>query len=264
MTEEKLEQIKLKFIEDNLEIYKKNKDLISMYDEYIVKIVELFDLIRKKDSDLFYTMVFTILVEIGFFSAGRKFNPDEKKYCELYIKPGLNIICGAGVCRNISCFYEDIFSYFYNYPLKLCCLDLHGLVNEDTKRYGNHMINLSLYKDTIYGVDVLNHCVFKACDYDKLNALEFNYSLEYVPNGDLLVDLITTLKPKANFYDEVNKKYELLEKAAKKNILSVDEYGKIIEKANDFIVDRKIILQGFLVKNEELTYEIKKKMLSLK
>lgn len=264
MTEEKLEQIKLKFIENNLEVYKNNKDLILMYDEYIEKIVDLFDFIRKKDSDLFYTIVFTILVEIGFFSAGRKFDPDEEKYSELLIKPGINIVCGAGVCRNISFFYEDVFNYFYNYPLKICCLDLNGTVNEDTKRYGNHMINLTLYKDTIYGYDVLNQCIFKASDFDKLNALEFDYPLEYVANGDLLVELTTILKKKKNFYDVVDQKYKLLEKASKINNLSVEEYGKLVEKANNFITDRKLIFQGFLVKNEELTHEIKKKMLLLK
>ena len=264
MTQRKLEEIKLKHVRNNLEIYKNNSEMISMYDEYITKIAELFDFVMEKDSNLFYTIVFSILVEIGFFSADRNFEPDEDKYGELIIRPGLNVVCGAGVCRNVACFYEDVFSYFYNYPLKLCCLDKNATMTDDTKRYGNHMINLTFYKDTLYGYDVLNECLFKAKDFDLLEGLEVNYPLEYTPNGDLLVELITALDEKSNFYNEVQTKYKLLEIASTRDILSVDEYIKLTNDANEFIKARKRLLQSFLVKNEELTHEIKKKMLSIK
>ena len=264
MTQKKLEEIKLRYVRDNLLVYKDNREMISMYDEYITKIAELFDFVMEKDSNLFYTIVFSILVEIGFFSADREFDPDENKHSELLIRPGINIICGSGVCRNVSCFYEDVFSYFYNYPLKLCCIDSNGIINDDTKKYGNHMINLSFYKDTLYGFDVLNHCLFKAIDFDSLKCIDFDYSLEYTPNGDLLVELTTALDEKSNFYNDVQTKYKLLEIASTRDILPLDEYNKIVVDANNFIKDRKRLFQSFLVKNEELTHEIKKKMLSIK
>ena len=42
------------------------------------------------------------------------------------------------------------------------------------------------------------------------------------------------------------------------------EYKKIVLQCNEFISEKKKILQSFITKNEELTNEIKKKLLSLK
>lgn len=265
MTERKLEKIILKHIEHNLEIYKQNKDVVLLYEEYIKKITELFDFLMKGNSNLFYTIVFDILVEIGFFSANRKFNSDKEEFKELTIKPGLSIVNGDGVCRNVACFYEDVFKNLYDYPLKLCCLDKQRTVNDDTKIYGNHIINLTLYHDTIYGFDLMNHCIFKAKDDRILTGLDFDYLLEYIPNGDLLLELTTSLEDKLfEFNNNVKLKHILLEISSMRDLLTNEEYEKLINKANEFIIKRKKTLQSFMLKNEELTHEIKNKMLSLK
>lgn len=264
MTEKKLEQIKLRYVNHNCEIYNQNKEVVDMYNEYVFRIAELFDLVMKPNNDLFFTVLFSILVEIGFFSADRDFNPDIESFKELTIKPGLSIITGTGVCRNVACFYDDVFSLFYNYPLKLVCLDENDSINEDTINYGNHIINLTKYHDIIYGYDIINQCVFKAKNSEYLEALGFDYSLKYIPNGDLLIELSTSLNKKSNYYKDVESKYNLLKKAANNNVLNEEELNKIINCVNQFIMNKKRLLQSFIVKNDELTHEIKKKMLSLK
>ena len=79
-----------------------------MYNTYIQRIVELFDFIMKDNNNLFYSIVFDLLIENGVFSADDEFNyKDEPK--ELSLKPGLSVISGEGVCRNLSS-REKIFS----------------------------------------------------------------------------------------------------------------------------------------------------------
>lgn len=264
MTKEKLQKIILEHVQYNLSLCEKNKDIIELYDEYTKRITELFDFIMKKNSNLFYTIVFAILVEIGFFSADRKFDCDKDDFKELSIKPGLSIISGAGVCRNVACFYDDVFNKLYEYPLKLCCLDTQAIVNDDTKTYGNHVINLTIYRDSIYGFDVMNHCLFKAKDQNSLSGLGFDYTLEYMPNGDLLIELTTSLNKKIDFLHTVKLKHVLLEISSMRNVLSVERYEKMVDNANAFLDEKRKLLRSFLLENEELTHEIKKKMLLLK
>lgn len=264
MTEEKLKKIKLKHLKNNLEILKNNQELIALYDEYIEKIVELFDFLWKKNDDLFYTIVFDILYEIGFFSFNNQFNSDSDEFKELSIKPGLSIISGMGVCRNISCFYEDIFRYFYNYPLKMCCFDKNGLNEKDTDVFGNHMLNLSYYHDLIYAFDNMNHCLFRAINCDTFTGLGFDYDLVYKPYGDILFHIHTDLTDTNNVILETSWKKSLFERASQGKCITEEEYKKIIDDANNFITDRKKIFKSFLIDNLKYKDEINEKMLLLK
>ena len=263
MTEQELQKIKLKHIKNNIEIYKNNYELVTLYEEYINKIVELFDFIMIKNEDLFYTIVFNILMEIGFFSYNNTFDNSVDNFKELSIKPGINVIAGYGVCRNIACFYDDVTKHFYDYPLKLCCFDKKDGLTSDTKLYGNHMINLTKYHDTIYGFDIMNHCLFNAISKSKLKGFNVNYYLTHKVYGDLLINVVTDLKLRNDYIREFEIKKMLLEIASRHPIITNYDYEKIISDANEFIIRRKKIFQSFLKDNDSLKYEIKEKILIL-
>ena len=264
MTEKELQEIKLKHINSNIKLYNQNKDLILLYEEYTQKIAELFDFIRTDNSDFFYTIVFDILMEIGFFSASHNFNSDKDYFSELSIRPGMNIVSGEGVCRNIACFYEDIFKRLYHYPLKMCCYDTYGENNKDTKMFGNHVINLTIHDEIAYGFDIMNHCIFKAINKETLKGIDNDYYLTYMPGGDLILKLVTSLELNGDLYSDINRIREILSITAKQQSMDSIELNKMVASANEFIIERKKILQSFMIQNSELTYEIKKKMLSLK
>lgn len=264
MTKEELRFIKEEHVNNNLKIYQENIELVKLYEEYISHVVELFDLIKKDESDYFYAIVCDILIDAGFFSAERRFSSKNDEFNELPIMRGVNIINGEGICRNIASFYEDIFKYFYQYPLKMCCLYPTNDTNKDILTYGNHIINLAYHYDAIYGVDLTNHCTFIPISKDTLEALGKNFSLKYIPNGDVLFKLTTSLNASESMFNEIDVTKNILEMGCKQKIISEDEYKKIISKANDFICQKKTILQSFIVKNTELTHEIKKKMLFIK
>ena len=253
----------IRFLNENLIIYKENEELITMYDEYINNIVELFDFIMKKNSNLFYSIVFDILLQQGFFSANRKHEKKEN-FKELLLKPGMSVVNGIGHCRNIACFYEDIFKHIYNYPLKMCVIDSNGLMDDDTKNTGNHVINLTQYYGRIYGIDLLNHCVFKIWENDTLKGIDIDYSLKHAPNGNLALDLITLLDKNTSILKSVIMNIALFHDPNYGNALTKEKISKIFIRSLDFIDKKDKILQSFNNDNKELTNEIKKKMLLLK
>jgi len=264
MTQKELNEIKFKHVNNNLKIYHENKELITLYDEYINNIVELFDFIKCNESDLFYSLVFEILIEIGFFSADRNYQNNIDDFKELSIKRGINIINGEGVCRNLACFYEDVFSFFYNYPLKMCCYHHSEKESDYKKLYGNHVINLTLNNDTLYGIDLTNHCLFTVINKKMMRGLGFDEFLSYTPGGDLLFKMTTFLNINDDLFKEINETKKLINESIKKKKLTKDEYDKLVNIANEFIIKRKQIFQSFMIQNDELTHEIKKKMLLLK
>ena len=263
MTEKELEKIKLKFLKRNIQLYNDNKELIILYEKYIENIVELLDFIMGKNDDLFHTIVFNILMEIGFFSFNKRFDASKDNFKELCIKPGISVINGEGVCRNIACFYEDVFSYFYNYPLKICCFDKIGDNTKDTNIYGNHVINLTNYQGVLYGFDIMNHCLFKPRDDLELVGIDIDYSLIYKMYGDILMRATTDLKFKNDYVKEIEIKKEMFKESSNHNAITKENYIKIINDANEFIIKRKEIFQSFLKDNYSLSHEIKEKMLVL-
>ena len=266
MTERDLQKIKLKHLKENIVEYNNNLELIKLYDDYIQKLTELFDFLLGKNDDLFYTIVFNILFEIGFFSHNNTFDDSMDNFKELSIKLGISVVNGAGVCRNISCFYEDIFKNIFNYPLSLCCFNKisDSDKDNDAKIYSNHMINLSKYQDVIYGFDLINHSLFKPIDKNKLKCLDTNFYLYHKAMGDLLINVTTGLTLKDNFLNELKLKKQLLMISSRADTITKEKYQKLILDANNFIVGHKKIFKSFLEDSTKYKDEIKEKMLLLK
>ena len=74
--------IKYYFQEKNLEEYKENEKVISMYYEYIKKVIELFDFLLYYKSDLFYATFFNVLVHASFFTLDKNFIRSEENLKE--------------------------------------------------------------------------------------------------------------------------------------------------------------------------------------
>ena len=262
MTNEEL----LENINQNNKTHENNKELINMYNEYIKRIQELFDfLMKKENSNLFYTIVFDILCEQGFFSATKSFKSNKKKFKELSIMPGISVVNGIGVCRNITCFYENVFKSLYKYPLKLCCTFQREKLPVVTELFGNHIISLTKYKDAIYGYDLRNHLLYKALDSECLNGLTFDYPIIYRPVGDILFE--TTISLNTSFDTLIkssNFKKALLQVSSMRDRLTKEEEDKIYRDAYEFILNRIDTIFSFVIDNKELTHEIQKKMLLLK
>ena len=264
MTNEELKQVQLKYIDRNTKMYNDNKELIDMYNQYIDNIVELFDLIRNNESDLFYTMVFKLLIEIGLLSATHKLTTRDNSFIELPIKFGMNIVEGRGLCRNFACFYDDVFSCFYNYPLFMSCLDPFIEPNDDSIILGNHMINLTKHNDTIYGFDLTNNCLYIPVSENTISSLDNTITSEYKHQGDVSMKMNRLLKYDDDFFKEIRFIKQMLKDYDKHNYINQEEYEKLKIDVNNFVVGKKEILLNFMYKNEELTQEIKKKMLLLK
>ncbi len=267
MKKEQLVFIKNEHVNNNLKKYYDNIEIVKLYEQYIENVVELFDFIKNNESDYFYAILCDILIDVGFFSADRNFSSKNDEFKELSIKRGINIVNGEGICRNIACFYEDIFSYFCNYPLKMCCRIPHNNEDDESiKKYGNHIINLAYHHNILYGIDLTNHCTFVPIASNLLKGLTNDLTIPYLPNGDIVFKLTTTLDMPENFnlFKEINEITKMLDDSSIQKHMDIEEYKRIIIKANEFITKKNKILKSFIAQNDELTHEIKKKMLSLK
>lgn len=264
MKEKDLLKAKMIYFEQNQKVLTENKDIIEIYNAYIYKIVELFDYLMKKNSHLFYTIVFDILTDLGFFSIDFKFNRKEEMTFEIAQKPGINIALGNGHCRNIACFYDDIFNKFYDYPLKMICYDSDGLKNKTTQSYGNHIINLAFHHDVLYGFDLINNLLYSFVDKNTLKEFNGKSYLYYKQYGDILIRLITEAEMKNDYLETVMKKKTLFKIASKKQIITLDEYKKLVNDANSFIMEKQKILESFLNDTDYLRNEMKEKVLTKK
>ena len=83
-------------------------------------------------------------------------------------------------------------------------------------------------------------------------------------NHEDYLKILNILEKKSDFLNEEAQRKKLFKVAASRNILSLEEYNNLIKYANEFIIERKNTFHSFLIQNEELTHEIKKKMLSLR
>jgi len=271
MSKEKLnskdQTLKDQSLKDNLETYQNNKDLIDMYDEYVRRIVELFSIIIKNNSDLYYSIVFSKMLHSGYFSVDKMYRIKNPKN-ELRIKYGMNIVNGDGVCRNIAWFYSDIFKHFYNYVLRLCCFYVNPedseARKEKDKTNGNHIINLAKYYDEIYGIDITNQCLFRFGTNSYLEGIDVDYNLEHKPRGDVLLNIAAVLSDKTNVLRESSFNSSLFTEGKNSTRLTIERIRKMSISADSLIEQKAKLLKGFMIENEELTHEIKRKMLSIK
>ncbi len=146
----------------------------------------------------------------------------------------------------------------------MCCLYPNNDTNENVLTYGNHMINLAYHNETIYGVDLTNHCLFIPSNKETLNGLGHNIQIKFTPNGDIVFKLTTILKETDNLFKEIDETRLLLEKSSKQKYITKEEYQKLIIEANELIKNKTNLLQDFICQNSHLTHEIKKKIKILK
>ena len=132
------------------------KDALAKYDEFITKVAEFIRSLGYKNS-LDSSFCLSHLIHSGYLSHDEKFSdkaPDEET--EITTKLGINIILGAGCCRNYSSIHRDVFSrlelpsnYFY-------CYQGHNLMNRAKVALANHVINLIEFDGNMYGIDMYN------------------------------------------------------------------------------------------------------------
>ncbi len=251
-------------ISSNIYSYIENNELVDLYYKYIEEVVDFFDKLIRDKSDLFYSVFFDILVQKGLFSATNKIVFTNNDFKELSLKFGLNVINGVASCRNIACFYEDIFCVFYRYPLKICCYDKLIDTKNTGEAYGNHVINITKHDDTLYGIDFRNHSIFTFTGSDELKLMGGNYTLQYFPDADVLLKAVSNTSYRRNIINEVDREKLIIEEAYKKPIITKEEYLKLLEEVKEFYLNKEHVIQSFMFKNKSLQNDIKEKMLSLK
>lgn len=238
----------------------KYEDIILLYNQLVLKIVELMDYIKKTNSDLTLALLMQKLIHKGYFSYNNVFKKDENPKQEIDYVYGINIILGSGCCRNISDFYTDIFGFLYDYKLFYNCYmtDYKHNPLSKIKARANHEINLVRHHDNLYGIDLYNKILFTFESMYKMHSIydDDHTFLTYKPTDEI----IENLSSKKEIFDNlINFEY-----CAKRKPLSMEEYINIQRQALDLYDEKEKILESFNEDNKILKEKIKEKMLFLK
>ena len=121
----------------------------------------------------------------------------------------------------------------------MCCLYPTNEKDKDILTYGNHIINFAYHNDALYGVDLTNHCTFFPISKDTLQGIGDDITLKYIPGGDIVFKLTTSLQAPTNLFSEIDETREMLKKACHQKTITIDEYRQLVRKANEFIIARK-------------------------
>ena len=193
-----------------LEKYKFH-DSIEKYDELIEEIA-LFIKKMGYNSALDCSILISQLIFHGFLSydldyVDEPFKPEEEiSYCL-----GTSIIRGKGCCRNLASMHKDIFQKLNLESKLFYCYIGARLFGYEKNRQANHVINLVIENDNLYGIDLYNgNTLFHFISGLEMGQIssQNNVHLLYKPYYELLTgestieDIHETIKE----YEELSKK----------------------------------------------------------
>ena len=126
-----------------------------------------------KDYDSFLNEVAKLIISLGYHSCldcsiilsyliSHGFLSDKKQFVkgslttEINSKAGTSIVRGIGCCRNYAALHQDVFEKLGEPIEAFYC---YGGENKSLKKASqpaNHVINLVLYRENLYGIDLYN------------------------------------------------------------------------------------------------------------
>ena len=144
-----------------------NRELLILYNTFIIKVLELIDFLHFPHNDLEYALIVEHLIHKGYLSFNNCFritNCDDYLHYHL----GIQVITGKAVCRHIANFYNDLnLSSFYP-SIFTGNLSPSDITNDKP----NHIINIINYHDTLYGIDLTNTQLFYFLNEKVLKSLK--------------------------------------------------------------------------------------------
>ena len=207
-------------------------EILDEYDEYISEVREVVDSLKIKD-ELFGAVLFERLINRGYFSYHHHFSY-ERVEDPILTKTGTTILLGKGTCHNITHFYEDVFSGFYDHPLSY-----GGVTTKSaSKDESDHVINLIKYNGKMYGYDLTSSGYFIFLTPYLMAHSNTPHKLQYRSYWDILFS-------KRNF-DELKKDFDLYSQSVGTTIPQ-EEYKGRIKEAEKTIDDKSRLLRRFYI-----------------
>lgn len=139
----------------------KKIDLYTDYHKFIEICAKLVNELGLPYNTISTSFVIAHLIQIGYFSVDNEFVYDEDTKEDIWGKMGFYVVNGAGCCRHIADFANDIYSELDINSIPLSCYvgsDIPDSILDDNT---NHLANLIYYEGMPYIYDLQNYSILR-------------------------------------------------------------------------------------------------------
>lgn len=212
--------------------YRKYRDVIPMYDEYIDLLAKFIRKLPIEKNEISYSIVLDFLIHNGCLSKDGFFIFQKYSIRELRMAQGINVITGAGCCRNTSEFHERLFSKMNLNGKQTYVNSFSNSTDNFKNNYITHVANEITYENNIYLYDIINESLFKFnTEYELVDVSSQRGYYYFKPYGDIIF--------KSKDFYEMEKRLLEYKKMNKNNPITINEYNdikkRVIESMNNNI-----------------------------
>ena len=227
------------------------REAIKEYRIYIRMIAELLNELKLPNNPLYYSIVLQRMIYRGYCSL------KEYKYVYdvqdiLTFTSGINIIAGEGVCRNSTCFIEDVLKKL-DFPTEKFYCNCQSTSRQRKAKPANHVLNIITIDGIKYGYDSTNQFFLRFINDSDLRT--------YLPTGE---EVIFHFKPYAflaleGITQDIPEKMRTYRNASLASQISDEEVYEIIVRSTELINKNEEAFNMF----KDHTQERKQKILTL-
>lgn len=222
----------------------KKKDLYVDYYRFTKMCAKLVNELGIPYNSISASYIIALLIRDGCFSVDNKFVNNTDVSDGVWEKTGFYVVNGAGCCRHIADFANDIYSELGINSIPFSCYAGND-IPKSILDVSNHLANLIYYEDMPYVYDLQNYSILRFIS-DK-TAYNKNLDIKYytfVPNYmgiNYDVDVLAVDRLMNDFYNASKKsgikEKELWEIERK----TFDNFFKNLELILDFSRDTKVL-----------------------
>lgn len=150
---QKLQPIdKIEYILNKIKKTSEYKECIALYNDYLKRIVELFQRLHIKDTFTTCNLL-NLMLKNGFFSVNAEYNFHNYKNELLPIDKlsGARILSGTGVCRHEAAFITDILNNM-GYKAAIIVVTKTGVLPDDIDELDLNKINGNMWNHAVVGI----------------------------------------------------------------------------------------------------------------
>ena len=210
---------------------------IDAYHKFVKFVAYLIKSLNLENNAITASIIIDILIKQGTFSVNGKYS--KLKYMKQNLMGcfGIDLIIGAGVCRNTTSFHADVLEAMNMMSYPFYCYGTRESLEDGNDYHANHVVNLIEYDGALYGYDAFNSMLFNfVSKYEMVEFFSVNpFRLYYKPYVDMIVDglSLNNVDSLLTLFDMV-KHNKLITLSEYKDMW---EYAKRVTSENDYLFD---------------------------
>ena len=227
-------------------------DNIAAYDKFVKKIAYLVSALNASNNAITASIIIDLLIRKGIFSADGVYSKQKHMNQQLMGAFGIDVVAGAGVCRNTASFHSDILRAMNQMSYPFYCYGTNDMSEDGNEHESNHVVNLIEYNNALYGYDAFNSMLFKLVS-DREMVQMFSkepLKLYYKPYIDLMLEGLSL--------GNINNLMSVFDMVKDNKLITHDEYKDMWKYAKEVISENSYLLGLFQETSKKRIKEITK------